>query len=122
MRNIYFLIAVFMLSANVKADEGLNDLLKSNTATSAPTAVAAPKELTLLEKIAQFEKGKTTYADVVRELGQPNKVVVNAEGIKTVKYGNTRIAFAGAALSKASSASLFFDKNDILVWMTTTQN
>ena len=121
MRNIYFLIAVLMLSANVKADEGLNDLLKSNTATSAPAA-AAPKELTLLEKIAQFEKGKTTYADVVRELGQPNKVVVNAEGIKTVKYGNTRIAFAGAALNKASSANLFFDKNDILVWMTTTQN
>jgi Flp pilus assembly protein TadG len=126
MRNL-FLIAVLMLSANAGADS-LEDIKTTQSQTApAPAETAPPKELTLVEKVGKFEKGKTTYNDVVRELGQPAKTEDRDDGSKAVVYGGIVTSsnaasyipianmFAGKTTTTGTQVSLLFDKSNILV-------
>jgi outer membrane protein assembly factor BamE (lipoprotein component of BamABCDE complex) len=38
------------------------------------------------DKLAQFEKGKTTYAEVVQQLGKPTQSTLNSDGSRRIVY------------------------------------
>src|SRR5947209_9094497 len=69
------------------------------------------------EQASKFERGKTTYDQVVRALGPPNAVVSNSDGTRTISYvfltARPRPAtfipivglFAGGAHSESNTAT-----------------
>jgi hypothetical protein len=130
---LLMIMALLILCAKATAEENSNDLLKSSSTTSSSASENAPKELTLIEKVAKFEKGKTTYSDVVRELGQPVRLDNRDDGTKAATFGGATATpnaasyipfvniFAGKTTIKGSSAALLFDKTDVLIWKTATQ-
>jgi sulfur carrier protein ThiS len=79
------------------------------------------------QAMARFEKGKTTYAEVVRSLGQPTSSVVDSNGQRMIMYtyaqAQTRPEsfvpivglFAGGADVKSSNVMFTFDRSDRLV-------
>ena len=121
MRNITLMLMVAVMGFNGQA-------LAFGDEPAIPAAPVAPKakEPTLVEKIAKFEKGKTTLADVVKELGQPNQVTSLPDETKHVAYSNVAVsrdaasyiplvgAYAGKTSIKGEGATLIFDKNDVL--------
>ena len=38
------------------------------------------------DKLARFEKGKTTYTEVIQQLGKPTQSTVNSDGTRKVVY------------------------------------
>ena len=38
------------------------------------------------DKLAQFQQGKTTYAEVVQQLGKPTQSILNSDGSRTIVY------------------------------------
>jgi outer membrane protein assembly factor BamE (lipoprotein component of BamABCDE complex) len=38
------------------------------------------------DKLAQFQKGKTTYAEVIQQLGKPTQSTLNADGSRRIMY------------------------------------
>jgi hypothetical protein len=77
-------------------------------------------------KLSQFVKGKTTYAEVIQQLGKPTQSTVNSDGIRTISYtyGQSQAnaasfipivgIFVGGAESEYTTVTLNFDKNSIL--------
>ena len=77
-------------------------------------------------KLAEFHKGKTTYQEVVQELGKPNQTSITEDGSKTAIYmyhsAQARPenfipivgAFVGGADAEHSTVIMRFDKNGIL--------
>ena len=106
MRYIYLLVIALTLSA----------------------CAGAPKKLDQ-SKVDQFVKGKTTYSEVVRELGPPTNSM-NINGARTISYnygqmhvnGATYIPvvnmFAGGVVQEGTNTSFGFDTNSILVSIT----
>lgn len=93
----------------------------SGCATNAPTALAP----TLAEKVAKMEKGKTTFSEAVSALGEPAGIMVVNDG-KSATFGKTSVSsptyipvvgafMARSATMTGSTATLIFDKNDVLV-------
>jgi hypothetical protein len=83
---------------------------------------ATSKEITP-EKLSHFVKGKTTYADVVKELGEPDSTILNADGSKTVSYisikydSKVHIPVVGPFIANqptATGVGFNFDKKSIL--------
>ena len=85
-------------------------------------------------KVAQFEKGKTTYAEVIQQLGKPNQSTVNADGKRTIiyTYHQTEMSaasfipfvgmfFAGQSESENTNTTLSFDKDLILTDYTASE-
>lgn len=78
------------------------------------------------EKVSQFVKGKTTYTEVVQQLGKPTQSTINSDGSRTAMYiyiqsqanAATFIpivgAFMGGAESENTTVTLNFDKRSIL--------
>lgn len=103
MRSSTVLIAIFFLSAcmsyGTKVDQG---------------------------KVSQFVKGKTTYSEVVQQLGKPNQSTINADGTRTAMYFYAQSqanaasfipyvgAFMGGTQSENTNVILTFDKNSVL--------
>jgi len=83
---------------------------------------ATGKEVTP-EKLSHFVKGKTTYAEVVKELGEPDSTILNADGSKIVTYTSIKqdskayIPLVGAFIAEkptVTGVGLNFDKKSIL--------
>ncbi|MDO8546095.1 MAG: hypothetical protein Q7R68_01920 [Nitrospirales bacterium] len=85
------------------------------------------------EKVAQFVKGKTTYAEVVRQLGKPNQSTINSDGVRTISYTYQQSQmsassfipfvglFVGGAESENTTVVMNFDKNSVLTDYTATE-
>src|SRR5262245_9411860 len=78
------------------------------------------------DKLAQFEKGKTTYAEVIQQLGKPTQSTLNADGSRRLLYTYMQSqakaanfipivgAFTGGADTENTSVMLEFDQNSVL--------
>jgi len=85
------------------------------------------------EKLSQFVKGKTTYAEVVQQLGKPTQNTINSDGTRTITYVYAQsqvkaasfIPFAGSFLggteSENTTVALNFDKKSVLTSYTASE-
>lgn len=85
-------------------------------------------------QVAQFQRGVTTYDQVVSAFGQPQVVSKTADGHTVIAYAYTQTQvrgatfipvvglFAGGADANQQSESFTFDKNGILQDYTTMQS
>lgn len=85
------------------------------------------------EKLSKFVKGKTTYAEVVQELGKPNQSTINSDGTRTITYvyaqsqakAENFIPFVGGLLGGATTENttvmLNFDKKNLLTSYTASE-
>lgn len=82
--------------------------------------------------LAGFQKGKTTYAEVVEKLGTPTQTYVNDDGSQTAVYSyfsaqprpESYIPYVGAFVAGAdvesTSVVLMFDRRQVLTRYTTS--
>ena len=85
------------------------------------------------DKLARFEKGKTTYAEVIQQLGKPTQSTLNSDGSRIVVYTYVQSqakaanfipivgAFTGGADTENTSVMLNFDKDSVLTNYSATQ-
>lgn len=85
------------------------------------------------EKLSKFVKGKTTYAEVIQQLGKPNQSTINSDGSKTIMYMYTQSqakassfipivgSFMGGAESENTTVMLNFDKKSVLTSYTASE-
>jgi hypothetical protein len=85
------------------------------------------------EQLFQFQRGHTTYYDVVAQLGQPNQTMLHHDGSREVLYvySQTQLKpvnfvpfaamFAQGATSETSTVHLLFDARQVLVSYTASQ-
>jgi outer membrane protein assembly factor BamE (lipoprotein component of BamABCDE complex) len=78
------------------------------------------------ESLAKFEIGKTTYAQVVQQLGKPTHATMSSDGTRTAMYTYTQSQanaasfipfvglFARGAQTENTSVTLMFDTRSIL--------
>ena len=78
-------------------------------------------------KVQAFQRGKTTYPEVVASLGAPQANLLSDDGSRTVTYSYAQASarpenfipyvgvFAGGADSKLSGYTFKFDKDGLLV-------
>ena len=78
------------------------------------------------ETFSHFVKGKTTYDEVVRELGEPSSLTKHADGSKTAGYLYMAMtikpesyipivgSFLGGSNSETNMAELTFNKKSVL--------
>jgi hypothetical protein len=83
-------------------------------------------------QIQQFQKGVTTYADVVAAVGEPTSTVTDSDGKKTAvyKYAQSKIRpesfipyvnlVAGGADVKSTAVAFRFDASDRLIDYSST--
>lgn len=89
-----------------------------STAYKASTTVHETKKVhksnasfSLIEKSENFIKGKTTYNEVVRELGEPDRYTEYSDG-KWVEYEG--VMKSGAGGNREKTLHMRFDNNDVL--------
>jgi outer membrane protein assembly factor BamE (lipoprotein component of BamABCDE complex) len=85
------------------------------------------------EQLSKFERGKTTYQEVVASLGKPNFTSMTADGARTATYfyaessvqAATFIpivgAFAGGADTRSNSVMMTFDRHGVLQNYTSSE-
>jgi outer membrane protein assembly factor BamE (lipoprotein component of BamABCDE complex) len=85
------------------------------------------------DKLARFEKGKTTYAEVVQQLGKPTQSTLNSDGSRRIMYTYMQSqakaanfipivgAFTGGADTENTNVMLEFDQNSVLTNYSATQ-
>lgn len=85
------------------------------------------------EKLSQFVKGKTTYAEVVQQLGKPTQNTINSDGTRMIMYmyaqsqakAENFIPFVGGLLGGATTenttVTLNFDRRNILTGYTASE-
>ena len=85
-------------------------------------------------KLSQFQKGKTTYAEVMAALGPPQSSTRTSDGERVATYAYSRAqskassfipvvgAFVGGSEGESQAVAFSFDKNDILTSYTTTNS
>jgi outer membrane protein assembly factor BamE (lipoprotein component of BamABCDE complex) len=78
------------------------------------------------EQLAQFERGKTTYQDVVAAIGKPNNTTITADGNRTAMYiyaeSSMRAAtfipyigpFVGGMDTRSNMVMMMFDRQGVL--------
>jgi len=84
------------------------------------------------KQLSGFQKGKTTYSDVIAQLGTPTSSTLRSDGVRTVAYSYVQAqarpesfipivgAFAGGADSRASFVVLVFDADGVLTSFTSS--
>lgn len=85
------------------------------------------------EKLSQFVKGKTTYAEVVQQLGKPTQNTINSDGTRTITYIYAQSqakaenfipivgGLFGGATTENTTVMLNFDKRNILTGYTASE-
>jgi len=83
--------------------------------------------------VAQFEKGKTTHAEVIQQLGKPTQSTMNSDGTRTVMYTYMQSQinaanfipvvgmFVRGSESENTTVTLNFDKNSLLTDYTASE-
>jgi len=78
------------------------------------------------ETVSRFVIGKTTYAEVVQQLGKPNQSTLNSDGVRTIVYTYAQSQASGVSYipyinlfvrgteSENTTVTLNFDKNSVL--------
>lgn len=110
MRFLFMLIAIFSLSACMSMGKKVDQ-----------------------EKVSQFVKGKTTYAEVVQQLGKPSQSTINSDGSRTAMYMYMQHQanaanfipivglFAGGANTENTTVILNFDNKSVLTSYTASE-
>lgn len=110
MRFLFIFIAIFSLSACMSMGKKVDQ-----------------------EKVSQFVKGKTTYAEVVQQLGKPSQSTINSDGSRTAMYmyiqSQANAAsfipivglFAGGANTENTTVTLSFDNKSVLTSYTASE-
>ncbi len=111
MRSIFIFLAVFSLAACASAGKKVDQ-----------------------ETVSKFVKGKTTYAEVVQQLGKPTSSTIKSDGTRTAMYvySQTQMkaatfipivgAFAGGSDTESTTTTLNFDKNTVLIDYTASES
>lgn len=86
------------------------------------------------EKLSTFVKGKTTYSEVIRQLGEPDQSTAKEDGAVMVAYtykqsaakGTSHIPFVGGFIeggagSEDTTVTIEFDNNSVLVGYTISE-
>lgn len=86
-------------------------------------------------KLTTFVKGKTTYSEVVQQLGKPDQSIVNNDGATTILYtykltadnAASYIPFVGGFIeggagSENVTVTINFDNKSVLVGYTVSEN
>ena len=85
------------------------------------------------DKVSKFEKGKTTYAEVIQQLGKPTQSTINSDGTRTAIYTYMQSQanavnfipfvgiFAGGGTMENTTVMLRFDKNSHLIDYSATE-
>lgn len=78
------------------------------------------------EQVSQFQKGKTTYQEVISRLGEPTHSTMNSDGSRSIGYSYAQSqasaasfipyigGLVGGSESEHTSVSMRFDQNGIL--------
>jgi outer membrane protein assembly factor BamE (lipoprotein component of BamABCDE complex) len=110
MRYLFIFLAVFSLSACMSMGKKVDQ-----------------------ETVSKFETGKTTYAQVVQQLGKPTQSTINSDGTRMAIYTYMQSqanaanfipfvgAFMGGAQSENTTVTLNFDKNSVLTSYTSSE-
>jgi outer membrane protein assembly factor BamE (lipoprotein component of BamABCDE complex) len=110
VRSLFLIIALFALSACVSMGTKVDQ-----------------------EKVSQFETGKTTYVEVIQQLGKPTQSTMNSDGTRTLTYMYMQSqlkaanfipvvgAFVGGTESETTTVTLNFDKNSLLTDYTASE-
>lgn len=117
----------------VKILQNPNDSMKSDLAVtpkvSTATAAQLPSPLSFIDTLKKFEKNKTTYGEVIRELGEPiSKSISTDSGEKSIYYGGKSAPYntvssvpvevlfgAKTSMQEVYVAVIIFDQNDLLI-------
>lgn len=90
------------------------------------TACAATGVRVTEEQVKQFEKGKSTYVEVVQKLGQPTTSVVTSQGLRYASYAYSEAAarpetfipfvgpFVGGVDARSNAVTFIFDGRGVL--------
>ncbi|HEX9465470.1 MAG TPA: hypothetical protein VGB82_22940 [Alphaproteobacteria bacterium] len=82
------------------------------------------------DQVKQFERGKSTYDEVIAKLGQPNHTMTLGNGMRVVTYSYVEAAarpatfipivgpLVGGADARSNGASFTFDPRGILITYT----
>lgn len=86
------------------------------------------------EKLSTFVKGKTTYSEVIQQLGKPDQSTINDDGTIIIMYtykqsaaqGASYIPFVGGFIeggagSESTSVTINFDNKSVLVGYTVSE-
>jgi outer membrane protein assembly factor BamE (lipoprotein component of BamABCDE complex) len=85
------------------------------------------------DTVQSFEKGKTTYAQVVARLGKPSQSTINSDGTRTAMYTYMQSQvnaanfipfvgmFVGGAETENTSVVLSFERSSVLTSYTSTE-
>ncbi|MBY0429465.1 MAG: hypothetical protein K2Q32_09635 [Alphaproteobacteria bacterium] len=85
------------------------------------------------KKVSEFQKGKTTYSEVIDALGSPTQVMTLDDGRKIITYSYYGVqsrpenfipyvgAFVGGHDMEASTVSMVFNKKELLQSVTSSQ-
>jgi len=85
------------------------------------------------EKLSKFVKGKTTYAEVIQELGKPTQNTINSDGTRTITYVYAQSqakaenfipivgGLFGGATTENTTVALSFDKRNLLTGYTASE-
>jgi outer membrane protein assembly factor BamE (lipoprotein component of BamABCDE complex) len=110
MRSLFLIVALFALSACVPMGTKVEQ-----------------------EKVSQFVPGKTTYTEVIQQLGEPTQSTMNSDGTRTVTYMYTQSQinaanfipvvgmFVRGSESENTAVTLNFDKNALLTDFTASE-
>lgn len=63
-------------------------------------------------KVAPFERGKTTYSDVIQTLGEPTASLLAGDGSRVAIYANVKSKSRQQGF--AATYTLTFDENELL--------
>lgn len=84
-------------------------------------------------KLAEFVKGKTTYDEVIQELGKPSRSTTDSEGSRTLTYSYMQIQgsalnyipivgpLIGGSEMESTTVFLHFDENSLLTDYTASE-
>jgi hypothetical protein len=64
------------------------------------------------KKVAPFERGKTTYSDAVRALGEPTASLLSDDGSRVAIYANIKSTSRQQGITL--TYTLTFDENELL--------
>jgi hypothetical protein len=124
MRTLSLMVAALMMMVgqNAMAELGA-DFAGATSDGKSANEVSKP---TLMEVVSKFESGKTTYAEVVSLLGEPQQQSLSDAG-RGISYSDKKIShdaisyapvvgvYAGKSKATGNTAQLMFDKRDVLI-------